>query len=644
MVVAAVIGVGAGLGAVLLIKSIDLITAGVEQLQSLVGGAPFWMFLTLPAGIWLAAMLTDRFGPEAAGHGVPQIIAAIRVRGGRIPLRIAPLKIAATAITIGVGGSAGREGPIAQIGAALGSATSRRLGLSEPVARSLIAAGAAAGISATFNAPIAGLLFSLEVVLGSFSAAHLSTVVIASLAGAVVSRSLIGETLTFSVPAYPLTSAWELLLYGLLGVAAAGAAYVFLRQLAWWERAPGRFSKRTRPVIVALAVAAVGYVGPQALGTGQVFIEKLLRNEITLAWGFLLLLALAKVVATSATFGARGSGGVLMPSLFIGATLGSALATLVTPYWTISTLHVGAFALVGMAAVFAAAARAPLTAVMIVFETTGDYGLVLPLMLATLIAMILADRIHTMNVYTMVLARLGVPLKSLDATDLLDQVTVAEVISPINLILDPSDSTASAQVKLDHLRLHGAPVVENERLVGILSMTDILASNEDDDHATIREAMTPNPMTVTSDLPVSEAMHRMSALGVGRLPVMDSDHPDRLIGMFRREDAVRAYHRAVDAATHRQLTHDSLSVPTSPNAAFFDYEIPPNSRAIGRRISEITWPDGCLVVALQRGLAVMVASGMTELLAGDRLTCFGSEDAPARIAQRLSPPEKIDNG
>jgi CIC family chloride channel protein len=636
MAVAAVVGVGAGIGAVVLIKLVELVGDGVSELHDLLGGATAWLLLTVPCGIWLAWWLTNRFGPEAAGHGVPQIIAAIRVRAGNIPGRIAPLKTAATAITIGAGGSAGREGPIAQIGAALGSAIGKRLKLGEPVRRSLIGAGTAAGISATFNAPIAGMLFALEVVLGSFSASHLSTVVVASITGAVVSRSILGEGLTFEVTSYPVSSPWELVLYGLLGIVAAAVAYVFLRQLDWWETRPERISPTLRPLVGALPVAAIGIARPEILGTGQEFIGEVLRDEVTLASGTLLLLVALKAIATSATFGGRGSGGIFMPSLFMGATVGSGLAALIAPHWSLSDLKPGAFALVGMAAVFAAVARAPLTAVLIVFEATGDYGLVLPLMLATLLAMSLAERIHPQSAYTMVLARAGVPLKPLEATDLLDQVTVEEVTSPSQVVLSTSTTLAEAQTILDRHRLHGAPVVENGALAGILAISDIRAWGGPSDGVTAGQAMTKQPLTVSPDMPVSEAMHRMSALGVGRLPVVARDDPTSLVGVFRREDAVRAYHKAVDTASHRQLVHSRHGVRTTSEAAFFEVVVPDGSPITGGSIKETPWPEGCLIVALQRGRRVLVASGDAVIEAGDTLTCFGTPGARARLADRLS--------
>lgn len=636
LVLASLVGLGAGLGAVALIEAVDFVGELVGRIPGDDGPGP-WLFVVLPAGLWLAWFITHRLAPEAAGHGIPQIIASIVARSGRIRLRVAPLKTAATALTLGVGGSAGREGPIAHIGAAIGSRLGRRLNLNESMVRSLIGAGAAAGISATFNAPIAGMLFAMEVVLGSFSGAHMSAVVVASVIGAVVSHAIVGDALTFDVTAYPLTSPWELVLYALLGVAAAGAGYLFLKQLAFWETKPDKINQWTRPLIIGLGIAAVGFFRPEVLGTGQGFIEDLLQDKVTMAAGLLLVLGAVKAVVSSATFGARGSGGIFMPSLFIGAALGSGLAALIAPFWSISPIRPGAFALVGMAAVFAAVARAPLSAILIVFEATGDYGLVLPLMLATLLAMVLGEKIHPESAYTMVLTRLGVSSRSADTIDLLDSVLVSDVAAPPGVVLSPDLSLANAQGMLDRRRLHGGPVIEDDKLVGLLTISDIWAAGGATDGVTVRDAMTRDPIVVTPEVTVSAAMRRMSALGVGRLPVVSSSDSRRLISMFLREHVVTAYHQAVDSATHDSLSHRRIDVARGPEADFYELEIPKGSRVAGKTIREIPWPEGCLVVSLQRGDDVRVARGDVVAVEGDIITVFSGPIGRARLAERLSP-------
>ena len=642
MVLGGVVGVVAGLGAVVLILAIEGVAAGVAAVASDPGIDRLGMFVVIPVALWLSWQLTVRFAPEVAGHGVPHILEAITVRGGLLRPRVAPLKVVATGITIGAGGSAGREGAIAQIGAATGSWIARRTGLGENDVAALVAAGAGAGISATFNAPIAGMFFALEVILRSFSVRHLQAVLVASVAGAVVSHRLLGEELTFRVFPYDLAEPRELVLYVVLGFATAGAAWVFLRLLDWWDPGPRWLSGAVRPVAAGLAVATVGLWWPEVLGTGQEFIGRVLRDEVAAAWWLFGLLALTKAVATSATLGGKGSGGIFMPSLFKGATVGSGFARLVAPIWTASTLNPGAFGLVGMAATFAGVARAPLTSVLIVFEVTGDYGLVLPLMIATSISTYVAARLHPDSAYTAPLAKKGIHPTRTGDVDVLDTITVGEVTGGTPVVVTPELTLEQLETILVEHRLHGAPVVDEDgRLVGVVTVTDILRAGGPSPEVAVRDAMTPDPATVSTDTPVSEALERMASLGVGRLPVVDPRNPDRLVAVFRREDAVYAYHQALSASARLRHPRYRAQVPTGSDAEFFEFEIPNGSPAAGRKISEFAWPEGCLLVSVHRGERVLIARGDLRLQAGDAVTAFGGPGVRRRVLERVRPHRAV---
>jgi len=640
MVVAGIVGAGSGLGAVILIKSIDYITAALARLGEFIPLPQLLPLVVIPAALLTSWWLTKTFAPEAAGHGVPQILAAITAAGGNIRWIVGPLKVIASAITIGAGGTAGREGPIAQIGAGLGSFVGRKLRLSEGDLISLVAAGAGAGIAATFNAPIAGMFFAMEVILGSFSVRHLHTVVVATVAGAVVSHSILGEGLTFVVRPHSLGHPTELLAYAALGVLTVAGGLVLLWSLDFWEEKPNLLIGWRRPLLLSFAVAIPVAVFPEIAGTGQAFISKILNGQVSIAWWLLVILAVIKPIATGATFGARGSGGIFMPSLFIGAALGSSFAHVVGSVWSISTLQPEAFALVGMAAAFTAVARAPLTAILIVFEVTGDYGLVLPLMVAVAVAMLLAPRLYPESAYTKPLTRMGIQVTRGGEIDLLDSVRVGEAMTKKNMVAHQDLTLAELQGVLDRGRHHGVPVVDDEgHLVGIVTVTDILRAGGPSDQVTVREAMTPNPVTVTPETPASEALERMAALGVGRIPVVDSGDPRHLVGMFRREDAVNAYHRARGAAARQAAEREHLRLRTRIGAHFFDFVIPANSMAVGRQVKEIPWPEGCLAVSVVREGEVLVAQGATVLQAGDRVTCFGDDRMRERLLQRLRPEE-----
>ncbi len=648
--IASLVGFLVGVGTWLLVLAIRVVSDGVDRLEKTIPGGRTWLVVVaVPVGILVAWWIARRFAPEVAGDGVPEATAALAVRGGYLATKTIPLKILATAFTLGSGGSGGREGPIVQVGSTIGSSVARRFHLGEDQIRSLVAAGAGAGIGASFNAPVAGMLFAMEVILRSFSVRHLSAVVVASVVAAVTSQRLVGRELSIQAAVYEVKDPRELFLYAGLALAVVVVAVLFLRLIGWSEGLAERLERPAvlRPLGMALGVAAIGLVEPRALGTGQRFVTDLLVNQqrfdvagsAQLVWWVLGALALAKIVATSFTLASGGSGGAFMPSLFIGAALGTAFAQLIQPLWTVTNLNPGAFAVVGMAAMFAAVARAPLTAILIVFEVTGarEYTLVLPLMLAATVATFLTERFHRESVYTMPLVRRGIRLVQTSEVDLLDTVSVRDVMTQSKAVARTDWSLAKAQEEMDYHRYHGLPVVdEQDRLVGIISVTDILRAGGPLDDVKVEQAMTRKPVTVGPSTPVSQALERMAVLGVGRLPVVDDRDSTRLVGMFRREDAVRAYHHALGSSTDQQLARDRLRRRTEPGALYYDFRIPPGSVADGKAIREVAWPEGSTLVSIRRGRDVLVPAGNTVLRAGDVVTAFGTRSSRERMIERLN--------
>jgi CIC family chloride channel protein len=634
-------GVLVGAGAALLIWAVEWVSAGSSLLEDGTSLGRLAILVSVPLGLMLAWWIGAKVAPEVAGDGVPEATIGLAVHAGYLPTRSVPLKLLATALTLGGGGSAGREGPIVQIGATIGSSVARRTGLGEDKIRSLVAAGAGAAIGASFNAPIAGMLFAMEVMLRTFSVRHLSAVVVASVAAAVTNKSLVGSGELLRAKSYGVIDPRELVLYAAIGLLAVVAGYGLLKMLSLTETLGERLGKRgwIRPIVAGLAVAGIGFFEPRILGTGQRFVAEvldfsLLGQEL---WWILLLLAVLKIVATSVTIGSGASGGAFMPSLFIGATLGAAFGELMAPVWNISPLRPGAFAVVGMAATFAAVARAPLTAILIVFEITQDYGLVLPLMLAVILATLITDVIHPESVYTLPLAKRGIQLVRSSEVDLLDTVKVGDVMSRNPLTVPLAMPVVEVQEILDRGRRHGAAVLdEADRLAGIVSINDVLRAEGSRETMSVAEVMTRRPVTVSPNTPVSMALERMAALGVGRLPVVSPEDATRLVGMFRREDAVRAYHRALGKTTSHQLARDRLRRRTHPGAEFFDFRIPSGSMADGKFLREVRWPEGCTIVSVRRDRVVLVPTGNTRLGRDDVVTAFATPAARRAVIDRLN--------
>jgi CIC family chloride channel protein len=637
LAISALVGVGVGLGAAALIFLIDWLEAFFLPFAIEQGHA--WIFLTVPTGFLFAWFLARRFAPEIAGDGVPESVAALDVHGGRMRARVIPLKILGTAATIGTGGSAGREGPIVQIGAAVGSVISRRFKLGEDQVRSLVAAGAGAGIGAAFNAPIAGMLFALEVILSSFAARHMSAIVIASITAAVTTRTIVGEELELQTDAYRLQSFNELILYTGLALAVVAIGVLFLGlvgRLDGYLRPRATSLGFVRPLVAGLLVAGLIFFEPRLFGTGQSVINQLIGGgEVSSAWWALVILALGKVVATSLTTTSGASGGAFMPSLFMGAAVGTGFALLVSEVWP-APLESGAFAVVGMAAMFAVVGRAPLTAILMVFEVTGarDYQLILPLMLTATLGTFLAERFHPDSIYSMMLRHMGIKVRKTGEVDLLDTVQVGTVMATSPVVCNTTDVVSEVEQKLHHTRSHGLPVLEEGRLVGIITLSDIARAGSGTE--TVAEAMTHRPATVVPSTPVSIALERMAVLGVGRLPVVGEDDPGRLVGVFRREDAVRAYHEALTASTDSELHRARLAQRTHPGAGYYEFRIPPGSMADGRAIREVAWPEGSTLVSIRRDRHVEVPTGDTVLERGDVVTAFGTLASKERMIERLN--------
>lgn len=634
---ALVLGVLVGLGAAVLVWAIAGVFRIWESTDDALGWGTWLFVVSIPIGLLISWGLNRRFGPGVSSGGVTETIVGTALHGGYLPTRLIPTKIIATAATLGLGGSGGREGPIALIGGTIGSSFARYTGFGHDQIRSLVAAGAGAGVGASFNAPIAGMLFAMEVILRSFSVRHLNAIVITSVIAAVTTQQLVGDERILQSPAYDLTDPLQLVLYAALAVVAVLFGVAFLRVLGFAGGLRLPVPGWTLPIGAGVLVGLIGIVEPHALGTGQRFLSGLLAGaaENTDVWYTLFLLAGVKIITTTLTRAGGGSVGTFMAALFIGGAVGAGFALLVDPIWDFSELDSGAFAVVGMAATFAAVARAPLTSVIIVFEITGNYGLVLPLMLGAALATFLGDRLHADSAYTIELTRNGIHLPTTQDIDLLDTIDVGEVMGPVDEPASPTMTVEALTELLDRTHHHGVPVVDGGRLVGVVSYTDIARAGPGDE--SVAAIMTERAITVTAGQPVSAALARMASLGLGRLPVVSETDTSELVGMFRRESVVQAYHAALGTATGRELYRERVRLRSQPDAAFFEVAVLRGSPLANQAVKDVPWPDAATLVSIRRGTNVLIPHGNTMLQPDDGLTFFGTTGARVELGHLMEP-------
>ncbi len=633
-----VLGVLVGTATSALAVLIDLVESGTSWFEESTGWGVWAFFALIPAGMFISWLLNQKFGPGISGGGVTETMVGLSLHGGYLPTKHIIPKIVATAATLGTGGSGGREGPVVYIGASIGSKLARLTNFDHDHIRSLVAAGAGAAIGASFNAPIAGMLFAMEVILGSFAIRHLNAVVIASVGAAVTADLLIGQDLILSSPPHDLGSPQELILYTALALLAVAVGLIYLKfedSAAKW-RWPDRLPGWSRPLIYGGTVALLGVVWPDSLGTGLDFLNGLLRltDAGSLLWWSLGLVALAKIVTSILTREGGGSAGEFMVSLVIGGSLGAAFGMFVRSFGGVESIDTGAFVVVGMAAALATTARAPLTAVILVFELTGNYGLVLPLMLVAALATFLGDRFHPDSAYTAKLLREGIRLPKTEDIDLLDTVDVRDVMQDIDGVLHPWQTLADAAEFFDTTTHHGAPVVNDEdKLVGILSLSDIALHGGPSMEKTVAEAMSRDPITISRNDPVSMALSRMASMGVGRLPVLSDDGDQRIVGMFRRVSVVNAYEQALSTSKGRELYRERKRIRSQPGADFVELAVEEGSPIANELIAQVVWPPDIVLVSIRRGTAVLVPHGDTPIRINDVLTVFGTSDSVAEIRQ-----------
>jgi CIC family chloride channel protein len=551
---AIVVGLAGGYGAVgfrYLINYVQTLAYGsADTLLGVVTTVEWYWRILVPAiGGLVVGLLVYYFAREAKGHGVPEVMEAVALRGGVIRKRLVIVKSLASAICIGTGGSVGREGPIVQIGSAIGSSVGQIVKVSADRMRTLVGCGAAAGIAATFNAPIAGCMFALEIILGDFGLATFSPIVISSVTATAISRHYLGDFPAFIVPNYELVSAWEFPLYVTLGVLCAVVALIFVKTLYRIEDLFDdiKFPLYLKAVFGGMILGTAGLVFPHLLGVGYGAIDLSLVQE--LAWWLMLLLIFLKILATSITIGSGGSGGIFAPSLFLGAMTGGLFGVIVHSLFPSITASPGAYGIVGMAAIVSATTHGPLTAILTLFEMTGDYKIILPLMVTCIISSLVIQRLMKESIYTMKLIRRGVDIRQGREVNILKSIKVKDVMNPSVETVPENMGLEDFSNMVSKSKFNSFPVINTGgELSGILSFNDYNEAlfNEDLKGIVVtKDIATKEVVTVTSDNNLYQALEAITLRDFSIMPVVSTVNRLKLEGVLTRRDIIGAYDKAV---------------------------------------------------------------------------------------------------
>ena len=514
----------------------------------------YWRIALPMIGGAIVGPLIYLFAREARGHGIPEVMKAVARRGGIIRPRIVGVKALASAISIGTGGSVGREGPIVQIGSAFGSTLGQWLKLDTMRIRTLVGCGAAAGISATFNAPIAGAIFAAEIIVGNFAVTQFTPIVLSSVVATVLSRFFLGNHPAFEVPPYEIVSPFELLPYMVSGAVAGLVAVAFIKAISFFEDLFER-SPIPEPMRAAVGGAIVGVIAvwlPQVYGVGYSTITMALAGS--LAASLMAVLVVAKIAATSITVGSGGSGGVFAPSLFLGAMSGGVVGTLVEQHFPGATATSGAYALVTMGAVVAAATHAPISAIIIIYELTLAIEIIPALMTACVVSTLVAQLMERESIYTSKLMRQGIDLQAKEDPNVLKGLFVRDVMKGGTEVIPESASfqtIVDLVVQSDHSQFF---VVDQEgRLLGAISLSELRRLIYEVDHLrhviVARDLIEGSPPTVTPEQDLATVMHLFSGSHVDELAVVDRSDPRRLVGTVTEKDVI-------DASNQEQLRRD----------------------------------------------------------------------------------------
>lgn len=576
----------------------------------------FSILLALAFAGLIVGLIKQRYVGHERIHGVAGIMEAVALSGGHLPYRIMPFKAMASALSLGAGASVGPEDPSVQIGSSLGSFLGGRFHLGEDFTRLLVSAGAASAISSAFNAPIAGVFFALEVILhGELATGSVSVVILAAVISTGITQGLdLGESAMGPFD-FTLESMLEVPFYVPLGFMLAPFAAAFIRgsylQHEFWRRI-----KLSAPLKTALAGGIVGFVGiyfPEILGAGREVMNHTLGGEVEYAVMTLLVLAILKMILTNVSLAAGFVGGIFAPSLFIGTMLGSFYGHLIENTFGATVGDPRAYAIAGMAGMMAGVVRAPITAIMMVFELTNDYRFILPIMLVSVICIFITERFERHGIYELSLIRQGIRLPQGRDVDVMQGVTVGEAMTKPAPSIHKDATLVELRDSLRNQHRHGLCVVDDDgSLYGIVTLSDLQAAYSTNGNRDlhvgeicIREVFTAAPEDV-----LWTAIRNMGARDVGRLPVVDP-HTGQLVGMVNRHDIVHAYNTAIQRKLQDQQRAEQIRLNTLTGSHVYEMYVRRGSPLVGKAIQEIKWPPEAVVASIIRKGKLVVPHGNT---------------------------------
>jgi CIC family chloride channel protein len=508
------------------------------------GGAAWRRLLAPVVGSLAMGYLLFKYFPDARGSGVPQTKAALYARGGRISLGTVFGKFFCTSATLASGIPLGREGPSVQVGAGLASVLGRALGLSPAKVKALLPVGAAAAVAAAFNTPLAAVLFALEEVVGDLHAPVLGSVVLASATSWAMLRLLLGNDPLFKVPQYQLVSPWEFGVYALLGVLGGLVSVAFTKLLVGMRERFLRLPRKTvwfQPLAGGLLVGVMGWFVPQILGVGYTHVGAALNGGMALK--LMVLLLVLKFFAVTTSYASGNAGGIFGPALFLGAMLGGIVGTAAHHLAPAHVAAPGVYALVGMGTAFAGIVRAPMTSVVMIFETTRDYAIIVPLMISNLVSFFISSKLQRQPIYEVLAHQDGIHLPGAESRSVEGQRRVISAMRPATEILDADMTVQDAMEAVRASALHSWPVVDNSGIVGVISLSVLQnAWGDNGGGRRLKEFVDAREFPhLHVDHPLSVALERMGTTHLDALPVVSRADVHKLEGVVTLQEVLSFY-------------------------------------------------------------------------------------------------------